>query len=379
MSALSDPNSLRLPITSALFPNTTAALIDSGSTHCFVDSKFCNFHKLPLISVPPIELKLIDGSSNSVITQSVEIPVSFSSGESMSVNFYMTPLDSSCSLVLGYNWLTRYNPLIDWVLGSITFRPQLLDLSFPTPTSSARAASLPSRKPISGTPPKTSAPHISMINAAAFVRACKLSGAQTFRLHLSDLSSAANSASISEKPPDLSTIPEDYHDFADVFSEAKANNLAPHRPYDLKIDLEEGASPPVGTMYSLSQTELQTLREFLDEHLRNGFIRTTVSPHGAPVLFVRKKDGSLRLCMDFRGLNQITKKDRYPLPFISDLLTTAGKARIYTTLDLRHAYHLVRIADGDEWKTAFRTRYGSFEWLVMPFGLTNAPAAFQNS
>ena len=81
--------------------------------------------------------------------------------------------------------------------------------------------------------------------------------------------------------------------------------------------------------------------------------------------------------MDFRGLNNITKKDRYPLPFISDLLTTAGKARMYTTLDLRHAYHLVRITEGDEWKTAFWTRYGSFEWLVMPFGLTNTPAAFQ--
>ena len=85
-----------------------------------------------------------------------------------------------------------------------------------------------------------------------------------------------------------------------------------------------------------------------------------------PVLFVRKKDGSLRLCVDFRGLNKITKKDRYPLPLISDLLQSAGKARVYTVLDLRHAYYLVRIKEGDEWKTAFRTRYGSFEWLVMP-------------
>ena len=95
------------------------------------------------------------------------------------------------------------------------------------------------------------------------------------------------------------------------------------------------------------------------------------------MLFICKKDGSLRLCVNFRGLNKITKKDRYPLPFISDLLSTAGKARIYTTIDLCHAYHLVHITEGDEWKTAFRTRYGSFEWLVMPFGLTNAPASFQ--
>ena len=114
-------------------------------------------------------------------------------------------------------------------------------------------------------------------------------------------------------------------------------------------------------MYSLSQSELQVLREFIDEHIRIGFIWPSSSPHRAPVLFVHKKDGSLWLCMDFRGLNKISKMDRYPLPFISDLLSTAGKARIYTTLDLQHAYHLVRIAEGDEWKTAFWTCYGSFE------------------
>jgi hypothetical protein len=96
-----------------------------------------------------------------------------------------------------------------------------------------------------------------------------------------------------------------------------------------------------------------------------------------PVLFVKKKDGSLCLCVDFHGLNKITKKDRHPSPLIADLLDTPGKARIYTKIDLQHAYHLVHIAEDDEWKTAFRTCYGSFEWLVMPFRLTKAPATFQ--
>ena len=296
------------------------------------------------------------------------------------MNFYVTPLDSSCSVVLGYNWLTRYNPLIDWALGSIVFRPPSIDRSSPPPTSSARSAQLPSQNPsVSTETPRTSesVPRISIIGAAAFARACKLPGTQCYSIRPSDTSVSGNSASVPEEAPDLSQIPEEYRDFADVFSKAKAFNLAPHRPYDLKIDLEEGTSPPVTPMYPLSQVELQTLRDFIEEHLRAGFIRSSSSPHGAPVLFVKKKDGSLRLCIDFRGLNRISKKDRYPLPFISDLLSTAGKARIYTTIDLRHAYHLVRIAEGDEWKTAFRTRYGSFEWLVMPFGLTNAPAAFQ--
>jgi len=182
---------------------------------------------------------------------------------------------------------------------------------------------------------------------------------------------------IISKKIDLSTIPEEYHEYADVFSKSKAETLIPHHPYNLRIDLEKDFHPLVGTIYSLSKFEQEALKEFINENLTNGFICSTSSPYGAPVLFVKKKDSSLWLCVDFRSLNKITKKDRYPLSLISDLLDSPCKARIYTKIDLRHAYHLVRIAEEDEWKTAFRTRYGVFEWSVMPFGLTNALAAFQ--
>jgi len=143
----------------------------------------------------------------------------------------------------------------------------------------------------------------------------------------------AKSTTIS-KNIDLSSIPEEYHKYADVFSKSKAETLTPYCPYDLRIDLEKDSYSLVGTIYSLSKFKQETLKEFINENLTNGFIRSTSSPHEAPVLFVKKKDGSLQLYVDFRELNRITKKDRYPLPLISDLLDSPCKARIYTKIDL---------------------------------------------
>ena len=170
----------------------------------------------------------------------------------------------------------------------------------------------------------------------------------------------AKSTTISEKT-DLSSIPEEYHEYTDVFSKSKAETLTPHHPYNLWIDLEKDFYSPVGTIYFLFKFEQKALKEFIDENLTNGFIRSTLSPHRAPVLFVKKKDGSLWLYVDFRRLNRIMKKDRYPLPLISDLLDSLRKARIYTKINLRHVYYLVHIAEGDKWKTAFRTHYEAFK------------------
>jgi len=141
--------------------------------------------------------------------------------------------------------------------------------------------------------------------------------------------------------------------------------------------LEEDAQPPVSSIYSLSASEQEALKEFIEENLNMGFIQPTLSPHGALVLFIKKKDGSLHLCVDFCSLNHISKKDYYPLPLISDLLNSPRKARVYSKIDLHYTYHLVHIANGDKWKTAFRICYKLFKWSVMPFGLTNTSMAFQ--
>jgi len=172
-------------------------------------------------------------------------------------------------------------------------------------------------------------------------------------------------------------LPEAYAEFASLFEDREVGTLPPHRPYDHTIPLEPDTEPPFGPLYNLSEKELKALREYIDDNLKKGFIRRSESPAGAPVLFVPKKDQDLRLVVDYRALNRSTIKNRCPLPLISETLDRLREARIFTKLDLKGAYNLIRMAKGEEWKTAFRTRYGHFEYLVMPFGLTNAPATFQ--
>ncbi len=126
----------------------------------------------------------------------------------------------------------------------------------------------------------------------------------------------------------------------------------------------------------MSPLELEELRKQLDDLLEKGFIKPSKSPFGAPILFVHKKDGGLRMCVDYRALNKITVKNRYPIPRIDDLLDQLNGAKVFSKLDLASDYWQVRIAEGDTHKTAFRSRYGHFEFLVLPFGLTNAPSTF---
>ena len=168
-----------------------------------------------------------------------------------------------------------------------------------------------------------------------------------------------------------------YHNLEGIFSEEKANELLVSSLYDHEIKLEGDCQPPYGLIYPLSTSKLHVLREYLHDNLAKGFIRHSTLSTSTPILFVKKKDGSLQLCIDYHRLNLLTKKNWYPLPLIGETLDWLSGAKIYTKLDIWVAYNWVQMKEGDEWKTTFQTWYGHYEYCVMPFGLANALATFQ--
>ena len=216
---------------------------------------------------------------------------------------------------------------------------------------------------------------ICQIGSAPFMRLARKPGYEIFAASMADIEKTL----APRKRTDPATkVPVEYHRNLKAFSRTEADKLPKHRPYDLKIKLEPGKQPPFGPLYGMSRDELKCLRKYLDEHLAKGFIRASTSPVAAPVLFAKKPGGGLRFCIDYRALNAITVKNRYPIPLIQETLNRLSKAKYYTKLDIIAAFNKIRIAEGDEWLTAFRTRYGLFEMLVMPFGLANAPSTFQH-
>ncbi|MBW0510453.1 hypothetical protein O181_050168 [Austropuccinia psidii MF-1] len=184
-----------------------------------------------------------------------------------------------------------------------------------------------------------------------------------------------------EEPENIGTVlkvvPTSYHQYLDVFSKVKAEKLPPQCACNHYIELE-GLLPPVGVLYSLSNKESESLWAYISENVKKVFIRPSSSSTGAPVLFVKKKDGGLHFCVEYHKLNSVTRKNRYPVPPMNQLLTTFNGSTIFSKIDLCGASNLLTIKEGDEHLTAFKTKYGSYVYLVMPFGLTNAPPFFQN-
>jgi len=167
------------------------------------------------------------------------------------------------------------------------------------------------------------------------------------------------------------------HEYMDVFPD-EIPGLSPKREIEFAIDLIPGAGPVSITQYRMTPAELAELKKQLEDLMEKQFIRPSVSLWGAPVLLVKKKDGSSRLCIDYRQLNKLTIKNKYPLPRIDDLLDQLHGAVILSKIDLRSGYHHILVKVEDVQKTAFRLRYGHYEFLVMPFGVTNAPAIFMD-
>ena len=172
-------------------------------------------------------------------------------------------------------------------------------------------------------------------------------------------------------------MPKEYWQYKDLVTNEKAEMLAPRRTFDHAIDLKQGATPPWGPIHPMSAYQLEELNKYLCKMLAEGTIVHSKSPAGAPILFVPKPDGRLRLCVDYRQLNKLTILNKYPLPRMTELRERVAGAMVFTKLDLKDGYHLIRIRIGDEWKTALQTRYGHYEYKVMLFGLVNAPAIFQ--
>ena len=428
-----DGNHFVVPCSLGDSPVQTPALIDCGATgYSFVDEDFARRHHLPLTLLrKPRSLEVIDGRPilSGAVTHLAIVTLRIRN-HTETLALFVTKL-GHYPIVLSIPWLRKNDVTICFSRDQLSFGPihcpdcrcfnrdhppdtklpiihigprnltfkahsiqdleALADIDLVQAQQSTNLKLAKARRP-GAQPAKTiaeafpwhSAPiTVSMVAAAPFVRQVKRNKLKIFSLSLYEINKAlacekVAKATGSETANLKEIVPVDYHEFLPLFDEVIARELPPHHPYDHSIPLKEGFTPPFGPIYSLNRVELETLKTWIEDNLSKGFIRSSSSPAGAPVLFSKKADGSLRLCVDYRGLNDGMIKNRYPLPLLRDTLLRLQKAKYYTKLDVRSAYNLIRIAEGEEWKTAFRTRYGLFESLVMPFGLTNAPASFQN-
>ena len=325
-----------------IFDTIVHALIDPGSTHSYVCTNIPNLGNLPR-SETEYDILVTNPLGHSVIVNKVyrDCPIKIREHEFMGdlIELSFREFD----VILGMDWLSRHRAIVDCRMKRVTLRtPNEDEVIFIGERSN----------------------HLSNVISATIARKMVRKGCEAYMAYVIDTVKARPSVS------DIPTV----SDFSDVFME-ELPKLSPQREIEFAIDVVAGATPASITPYRMVPLELKELKLQLQELLEKGFIRPSVSPWGAPMLFVKKKDDTLRLCIDYRQLNKLIVKNKYLLPRIDDLLKGAS---IFSKIDLRSGYHQLRIKDVDVHKTAFRTRYGHYEFLVMPFGLTNAPAAFMD-
>jgi hypothetical protein len=292
-------------------------------------------------------------------------------------------------MILGQPWLYRHKVAFDYrnqVLKFNSSRCQAVCLR--RHLHDTRHQQVADSCPYLGVPRKTSTElpsepdpnherpmDICHIGSAPFMTLARRPEHEIFAVSISDIDKALTPKAHTDPK---TKVPLEYHDLIHVFSRSEADKLPIRRSYDHQIKLESGKQPGFGPLYGMSLNELKVLRKYLDDNLEKGFIRASSSPVASPVIFVKKPGGGLRFCVDYRGLNALTIKNRYPIPLLQETLSRLSKAKFYSKFDIIAAFNKLRIAEGDEWLTAFRTRYGLFEYLVMPFGLANAPSTFQH-
>ena len=408
-------------------------MLDSGATALsFIDSSFVRKHHVPTLPLPvPRRLRVVDGRDSAAgeVTHKVLVPTYINDHYEL-LQAFVTDLGQH-DLILGKPWLDVHNPFVDWPSNRVEFNSTHCHRHCFTTNATphivrgiagyARAVSdsAPTPSTLSPPPPPSAGvDHIvrlpRRVGAAAFDLLSRQGDVEIFSASLYEISQlldAATPPSLPRHPSDSSSphhraaqlylagvsladveialhdkplidpatkLPSHYHDFLPVFDRKAADQLPPHRDCDHKIELLPGEKAPAGPLYNMSHDELRVLRKWLTDNLEKGFIRASSSPAASPVLFAKKPGGGLRFCVDYRALNAITIKNRYPLPLIQETLAQLSKAKYYTKLDVISAFNKIRMAPGQEWMTAFNTRYGLFESMVMPFGLSNAPATFQS-
>ncbi|GBG84873.1 hypothetical protein CBR_g39335 [Chara braunii] len=302
----------------------------------------------------PTTIKLADGRTQQFIDHHIEtVPVYFAPHACEPVTFDI--LDTDFDIILGTPWLASADHTVNFHRQTLTVRNAFgaeVSCTIPLPHPSIRCQ---------------------VVTAKSFRATCAYEHPNEIGLCFLRTVTVADSS-----PTDLSLdlgVVQLLDEFADIFE--SPTGVVPDRPISHKIILKAGAVPPKGCIYRMSEEELTVLRAQLDDLLDKGWICPSSSPYGAPVLFVRKKNKDLRLCIDYRKLNAQTVKNAGPLPRIDDLLERLGDAKYFSKLDLKSGYHQISIRPNDRYKSAFKTRYGHFEWVVVPFRLTNAPTTFQ--
>lgn len=373
------------------------AFLDSGAVECFMDTNWAKKHKLPVYQLASSRLiTALDGRplGKGIIKEStgvISMQISFNQHVEQ-IQFFLVE-SPAYVLVLGHSWLVKHQPHILWgnKNGVVTqWGPRCKEHCSPQLLSSTghhlnTGIDSPSddEEDVGGAKEPLEDGEGSLDWDPLFDWEPPVEGDSTgisdSDLDVEDPSSTSTNsevmASIEFALPE--NVPDIYADLAEVFSKQRASTLPPHRSYDCALELLPGTIPPRGALFSLSAPESKAMKAYVQEALANGFIRPSTSPAGAGFFFVEKKDGGLRPCIDYRGLNAITVKNRYPLPLMNSAFERLQGSSIFSKLDLRNAYNLVRIREGDEWKTAFNTHEGHYEYLVMPFGLSNSPSVFQ--